>query len=185
MIATKTVELELPIKANTNQQNHLQRSAIRQLVMDKEITMADALPLLSVDDQHWLVNGILQTAQENLFVACHISDELWAREYWKRYNIALGHLFSWFHKDSDLSYHGQVLAMLRALIRRYSPQELAHEQIELIQRLTLRLHEKELGENDVLASMIRIEESGLSTLLDLSPVADQLFASYVDELRRS
>lgn len=185
MIPTKMIELELPTKIDLEPRERLQRSMLQHLLMEKEITMLDALTLLSEDDQRWLVNNVLQTAQENLFIACHISDEIWSKKCWQRYSNQLGHLFAWFHREADLSYHGQLLAMLRTLTRRYSPLQFTAEQIELIQRLTLRLHEDKLNQDDILTGMCNLEESGLSTLLDLSPVADQLFVSYVDELGRS
>ena len=185
MIATQTVELKLPEKIYTNQQVNLQRSVIQHLLMEEEITMSDALALLTMDDQQWLVNSILNMAQENLFVASQISDQAWSEKYWKRYNDLLGYLFAWFHKESDFSYHGQLLAILRTITRRYTPQKLTSVQIELLQRLTLRLSEKRLSQKDILAITHAVEESGLHTLLNLSPVADKLFVSYADELERS
>jgi len=185
MIPTKTIELELPTKIDVEPRERLQRSMLQHLLMEKEITMSDALTLLSAEDQKWLVNNVLQTAQENLFIACHISDEIWSQKCWQRYSNLLGHLFAWFHREDDLSYHGQLLAMLRTLTRRYSPLEFTSEQIELIQRLTLRLHEDELNQDDILTGIDSLEKNGLSTLLDLSPVADQLFESYVGELGRT
>ncbi|MEM7534621.1 MAG: hypothetical protein AAF639_20750 [Chloroflexota bacterium] len=184
MSFTQTVEFQLPTEIDSNQQDELHRSFLLHLVTEKKMKMRDALKQLSIDDQQWLAYTILQTAQENLYVACHISDEAWAQKYWQRYGDLLGHLFARFYKSRDVSNHGQLLSILRTIVRRYNLIDLTPEQIEITQRLTLRLHEQHLQREDILAVTRMLEANGLHTLLDLSPIADQLVASYIAELGR-
>ncbi|MEM7531662.1 MAG: hypothetical protein AAF639_05785 [Chloroflexota bacterium] len=184
MLSAQLAELQLPSELESQQENDFQRSVIYHLLVDKKIKVRDALPLLSTNDQQWLVSTILHTAQETLFVACHISDESWSQTYWQRYRDLLGHLFVWFHQDVDVSYHGQLLSILRTITRRYQPMQLTATQIEYIQRLTMRLHEKHLSQDDITEITYTLENDGLHTLMDLAPIADELFASYVAELGR-
>ena len=189
MLSTKTIQLQLPIDLHTDRDEQFQRSLIQNLLMEKRITMANAMESLSHDDLQWLVTAILQTAQENLFIACHIDDETWSVKYWQRYSSLLGHLFIWYHREGDgghtPNYHGQLLSILRTIVRRCAPQDLNSDQVELIQRFTLRLQDQELHREDIFSITQTLQEHGLDTLLDLSPIADKLFVSYVEELGRS
>lgn len=184
MSVTKTFEFQLATDIDPNEQEQLHRSVTLHLLTEKKMKMVDALARLSPDDQQWLVNAILKMAQENLYVACHIADEKWVAMYWHRYGEALGHLFAWYHQSRDVSCHGQLLSILRTITRRYSPKQLTAEQLEYIQRLTMRLHDKHVSQEAISEITHKLEGEGIHTLMDLSPIADQLFTSYVAELGR-
>ena len=182
MVYTQILELQLSTNINPNKQNDLYRSVILHLLREKKMKMQDALDQLLPHDQQWLVNTIIQTAQENLYVTCHISNENWSQKYWQQYGDLLEHLPAWYHKDTDVSYHGQLLSILRTIVHRYSSMQLTAQQLEYIQRLTIRLHEKQLSQKDISEITHTLENNSIQTLLDLSPVVDELFDSYTTQL---
>ena len=87
-------------------------------------------------------------------------------------------------KRRDVSNHGQLLSILRTIVRRYTLHQLSKGQMEYIQRLTIRLHEETVKQEEIFEITHKLEDEGLHTLLDLSPIADQLVASYIAELGR-
>lgn len=183
MSSIATVELKLPARSLANQREQLQRSLVYHLLRDGRVTMPEVLDLLSPKDQAWLVETLLRDAEESLFLASQVADVAWRQRFWQQYGKLLGHLFHWHDRWSE--YHGELLAILRTLMRRYSRQDLTPEQFEIMQALTRRLREKQLYREDIFSATCALRDVGLDTLLDLSPVADQLFASYLAELDRA
>ncbi|MFQ5854305.1 MAG: hypothetical protein ACE5LU_01480 [Anaerolineae bacterium] len=183
MPSIATMQLKLPARSLANQREQLQRSLVYHLLRDGRVTMPEALGLFSPEDQAWLVETLLQDVEESLFLTSQISDVTWRQRFWQQYNDLLGHLFHWHDHWSE--HHGELLAILRTVARRYSQQDLTPEQFEVMQALTRRLREKQLYREDIFSATCALRDVGLDTLLDLSPVADQLFASYLAELDRA
>jgi hypothetical protein len=182
-MSATTLELKIPVRTSSVQPAQMQRTVVRHLLHDGQVTMPDALAMLSTEDQAWLIKALLQDAQESLFLAGHITEPAWQQRFWQQYNARLGNLLYW-HEHWSTS-HNHLLAILRTVVRRYTLEVLTPEQIELLQRLTLRLQEKLLSREDIFAVMQALQDVGLNTLFDLSPIADSLFQSYVAELGRA
>jgi len=183
MLPIATIELKLPTRSLTDQRERLQRSLVYHLLRDGQLTMPEALAPLSPEDQTWLIETLLRDVEESLFLTSQVSDADWRQRFWQQYNDLLGHLFHWH--DHWSAYHSELLAILRMVARRYPRQDLRLEQIETMQALTRRLSEKQLYREDIFSATCALRDVGLDTLLDLSPVADQLFASYLSELGRA
>ena len=179
---TYKIELELPGNLATKEPNQLQRTMIHHLLLNDEIVMADALALLSQDDLRWLIESLLQDAQDALFLADTVTDPIRRQQFWIRYKDCLELLFGWHEQWSR--YHNHLLSLLHTTARRYSPEELKPERTKLLLRLTQQLSEETVYQEDVFAAKRGLSEVGLDTTLDLAPVAEQLFASYVEELSR-
>ena len=81
-----TVELKLPVHALANQREPLQRTMIRHLLHDQRITMPEALALLTLNDQQWLVDSILREAQDDLALAAQLTELALRERYWQQYN---------------------------------------------------------------------------------------------------
>lgn len=182
MSATTTLELTIPVRTPGIQPAQMQRAVVRLLLHDGQITMSDALTMLSPENQAWLIKVLLQDAQESLFLAGHITEPTRQQRFWQQYQARLGNLLDWHEHWS--AYHNHLLALLRTVVRRYPPATLTPAQVELLQRLTLRLQDNLLQREDIFTITRTLQEVGLNPLFDLSPIADSLFQSYVAELRR-
>lgn len=141
---------------------------MRYLLLNDEIAMSDALALLSVSDQSWLVETLLQDAQEALALADTVNDPARRTRFWSQYQALLGHLFAWHEHWSE--FHNELLALLETVARRYSPQNLTPERTKLLLHLLHRLHETHLYREDVFSARCSLRALGLETALDLSPV---------------
>lgn len=183
MSPTTTLTLELPTHALSNQRDPLQRSMIRHLLYEERITMPEALALLSPEDQAWLVDTIIRDAQDNLVIAARLTDPVLQERYWQQYNNLLGHLFHWHEHWTP--YHSELLTVLRTVIRRYPVQDLTPERTKLMGELTARLYTDRLYREDVFAAEQALHDVGWDTVLDLSPIADTLFQSYLEDLGRA
>jgi hypothetical protein len=180
---TLRIELELPASLSAKEPQQLQRTMIRYLLLNDEITMPDALGLLSVVDQRWLVERLVQDAQEALFLADTVADPDRRARFWSQYQDLLGRLFYWHEHWSE--FHNELLALLQTVARRYAPQNLTPERTKLLLHLLQRLRETHLYQEDVFSAKRALHTLGLETRLDLSPVAEPLFASYLSELNRA
>lgn len=184
---TLRIELELPGSLAGKEPQQLQRTMIHylllNLLLNNEITMPDALALLPVADQSWLVETLLQDAQEALFLADTVTDPVRRTRFWSQYHELLGHLFYWHEHWSE--FHNELLTLLQTVVQRYAPQNLTPERTKLLLHLMQRLHETHLYREDVFSAKRALHDLGLETRLDLGPVADQLFASYLRELNRA
>lgn len=180
MLATATIELKVPRRAEQTEQEELQRSMVHHLLAKGQITSAEARELLPADDRVWLLNMLLKEAQENLFLTRQVVDLEWRQRFWNDYDFRLGSLLEWHEEWS--TYHNDLLSLLRTVVRRYEPQSLSSEQLELLQSLTQWLHEKQLYREDIFAATRSLSELGLETLMDFGPIARQLVASYDAEL---
>lgn len=183
MQSTLRIELELPGNLSTKEPKQLQRTMIRHLLLTDEITMADALALLTSPDQNWLVDALLQDAQEALFLANAVNDLTRQARFWTQYNELLGYLFFWHEHWSE--FHNELLALLQTVARRYTPQDLTPERTKFLLQLMQRLQETHLHREDIFAVKRALRDLGLETTLELGPVANQLFPSYVAELNRA
>ncbi|MFN8486194.1 MAG: hypothetical protein U0350_01300 [Caldilineaceae bacterium] len=183
MQSTLRIELELPGSLSSKEPKQLQRTMIRHLLLTNEITMVDALALLTSADQNWLVEALLQDAQEALFLADAVNDLTHRTRFWTQYNELLGYLFSWHEYWSE--FHNELLALLQTVARRYTPQDLTPERTKFLLQLMQRLQETYLYREDIFAAKRALRELGLQTTLELSSVANQLFPSYLAELNRA
>lgn len=179
----RKIELALPYNLSTQKTNHLQRTMLHYLLRNGEITMPDALSLLPAPDQRWLVETLMQDAQEALILAETVSDPTRRERFWTQYYNLLDNLFYWHEAWSE--FHNELLVLLHTVARRYAPSDLTPERTKLLLRLLQRLQELSLYREDLFAAKRALHELGLETTLDLSPVADQLFASYLSELNRA
>lgn len=182
MELTVKIELELPSSLAAKEPNQLQRTVIHHLLRNDEIPMIDALASLSELDQLWLVETFIQDAQEDLFLAETVKDPTRRQQYWMQYQNRLEQLIFWHEHWSE--FHNELLVLLHTVTRRYAPQTLTPEQTKLLLRLTQRLHESSLYREDIFAAKRALHDLGFETTLDLTPVADQLFTSYAQELNR-
>ncbi len=183
MSPTATLELELPAHALSNQKAQLQRSVIRHLLYEEHITMPEALERLSSEDQVWLVKTILCDAQKNISLIAQLTDSTTKEEYWQQYNALLGYLLPWREKWTP--YHGQLIAKLRLIFRRYSPDVLTSKQLELIYVLTRRLSEEHLYREDIFSATKALNAVGIDSQLNLLASDNFLFNSYAEELGRA
>lgn len=183
MQATATIELELPRNVIGKDHRQVQRSVLRHLVLDGESTLADVLPLLSRSDQQWLVAMLLNDAQEALFLADAINDLSRRQRAWSQFYTLLDQFFSWHEHWSE--FHNELLAILHTVARRYSPQDLTPERTKLLLHFVQRLHDTHLYQEELFAAKRALQALGLATTLDLRPVAETLFTSYLDELNRA
>ncbi len=183
MSPTTTLELKIPLHSPLAQPAQMQRAFVRHLLQEGQITMPDALALLMMEDQAWLVEKLLNDAEKALLLAAQVTDPALRESYWQQYHGLLGYLFHWHEHWS--TYHSQLLSVLRTAVRRYPVAELTAERAKIMRRLTLRLHEDRLYREDVFSAEHALRDVGWDPLLDLAPVADQLFQSYVKELGRA
>lgn len=183
MSATTTVTLELPAHALTNHREPIQRSMIRHLLYDERITMSEALDLLSVEDQIWLVGMVLLDAQKNLALIAQLTDAGTKVQYWQHSQALLGNLLQWREKWTP--YHRQLLAILRLVLQRYSPDVLTAKQCQLVLMLTRRLSEEQLSREDIISATKLLKAEGLNPHLNLVAADSTLFDSYIEELGRT
>lgn len=180
---TQRIELELPGRLSSKEPTQLQRTLLHHLLLTGEITMAEAIESLAVADQAWLVQTLLQDAQEALLMADTVTEPLRRTRFWTQFHEVLGYLFYWHEHWSE--FHNELLALLQTVARRYPPQAITSPQITLLLHLLQRLHETHLVREDVFAAKRALYDQGLETVLDLTPVANQLFTSYLHELNRA
>ncbi len=183
MSLTMTVELKLPVHALANQREPLQRTMIRHLLHDQRITMPEALALLTLNDQQWLVDSILREAQDDLALAAQLTELALRERYWQQYNHWLGCLLHWHEHWS--TYHTELLTVLRMALRRYSVYDLTPQRAKVMQMLTARLLADHLYQADVFAAEQALQAVGWNTVVDLAPIADQLLPTYLEELGRA
>ena len=183
MVSTTTIALELPLPPLAKQREQLQRTVIRHLLLDGELAMPDALALLSADNQTWLVETLIRDAEEALLLAAQPMDALLRDRYWQQYHTLLGYLFAWHEHWS--AYHSQLLSALRMAARRYAVQALTPERAKVMRTLTRRLLEDRLYREDVFSAEHALQDVGWDTLLNLAPIANELFTSYAEELGRA
>ena len=182
-MSATTLELKIPAHSPLAQPAQMQRAFVRHLLLEGQTTMPDALSMLSTDDQAWLVEKLISDAEKALSLAAQVTDPSLREFYWQQYHTLLGYLFRWHEHWS--TYHSQLLSVLRTAVRRYPVQELTAERAKIMRRLTLRLHEDRLYREDVFSAEHILRDVGWNTLLDLAPIADQLFQSYAEELGRA
>jgi len=173
----------VPQRTGQIEQKQLQRSMIYHLLTERQITTAEARELLTADERLWLRNVLLKEAEENLFLTTQVIDPQWRQQFWEQYNFRLGCLLEWHEEWS--TYHNDLLSILRTVVRRHPLHTLSSVQLESLQSLTHRLHEKQLYREDIFAATHALNELGLDTLLDFGPIAQQLIASYDAALSRS
>jgi hypothetical protein len=183
MLVTTTQELKIPVNLPTLQPWQLQRTVVHHLLHEGQIAMPDALSLLSAEDQVWLIEKLIDDVEKSLALAATIMDDPLRQHYWQQCNDLLGYLFHWHEHWS--SYHSQLVSVLRTAVRRYPVQELTPERAKIMRRLTLRLHEERLYREDIFSATHVLCDAGWNTRLDLSPIAHELFISYVEELGRA
>lgn len=183
MSATTMVELELPTHTITDQHEPLQRTVIRHLLYDERITMAEALGLLAPEDQAWLVETILFDVQKNLSLIAQLTDAVTIAPYWQQSNTLLGYLLLWREKWTP--FHGQLLALLRMVFRRYAPEMLTAKQIKLLSGLIRRLSEELLYREDIFAVTKTLKAEGLDPHLNLMSTDHVLLNAYLEELGRA
>ena len=181
--STLRIELELPGSLSTKEPTQLQRTMIYHLLLADEITMPDAFNLLTPVDQRWLVDTLRRDAQEALVLADTVNEPTRRERFWAQCHTLLGHLFYWHEHWSE--FHNELLALLQTVTRRYSPQNLTPERTKLLVHLIQRLDETHLYREDLFSAKRALRALGLETTLDLSPVAEELFSSYLSELNRA
>lgn len=183
MLATTTLELKIPLHAPLVQPAHVQRAFVRHLLQEGQITMPDALALLSADDQTWLIEKLIDDAEKSLLLAATITDAPLRQHYWQQYYDLLGFLFHWHERWS--THHSELLSVLRMAARRYPVQDLTPQRAKVMQRLTARLHDDFICREDVFAAEQALQHVGWNTELDFAPIAEQLIPSYLEELSRA
>jgi hypothetical protein len=183
MSATTIVTLELPTHTLSDPRYPLQRSLIRHLLYEERLTMLEALERLSMIDQRWLVETILLDVQKNISLLAHLTDSAAKAQYWQQSHVLLGHLLQW--REHWTPYHGQLLAMLRLVLRRYSPDLLTAKQFKLLLTLVRRLGDEHLYREDIFSATKALKAEGLDAHLNLLSGDNTLFHSYLEELGRA
>ncbi len=183
MSATTTLELKIPSHSPLAQPTQMQRAFVRHLLQEGQITMTDALELLPAEDQLWLVETILLDVQKNISLLAHLTDSATKEQYWQQSHVLLGHLLQW--REQWTPYHGQLLAMLRLVLRRYSPDLLKPKQFKLLLTLTRRLGDEHLYREDIFSATKALKAEGLDAHLNLMAADNVLFQSYLEELGRA
>lgn len=181
ILTITTLELKLPVDSLRAAQ--LPRTVMHYLLLEGQMTMPAVLAQLAPADQMWLVDKLIGDATECLLLAAQLTDSALRQRYWGQYGNLLGYLFPWY--DQGTTYHGQLLAILRMVGRRYRPEQLTASQFTLLSTLTQRLRTERLYREDIFAVTHALRDGGLETLLDLSPADDAFVDAYQEELDRA
>ncbi|MEZ4868522.1 MAG: hypothetical protein R3C14_44745 [Caldilineaceae bacterium] len=171
MSATTIIKLTLPARL---QPVEVQRTILRHLLLEGQTTMPDALSLLAVEDQAWLVEKLIRDAEDALLLAAYLTDATLRERHWQQYNDLLGYLFHWHEHWS--THHSALLNILRITIRCYPVQDLTPKRAKVMQRLTARLHDDFMCREDVLAAEKALQHVGWDVVLNLA---------YLEELVRT